>query len=362
MASRENVLTPKSIQPLLGITYILRCTKGIAMLKFQKLSLNLIIYTAIFVITQITGLLLSLAICFVLQDFIWGFLSMAMINSLILGVALISCCFLTQRLLFKIKAIYVSLISLTTLLGTGMLSFIFLLINERSLFIYYNRGALAFLFVNFLFIIAFYIISSGFIMYRELILHKEKTINDERNLKNQMEMKMLSSRVNPHFLFNTLNMILNLIKYPRLAETALLNLSDLLRNNLEYSERKEISLQEELSNVRKYLEIQKLRFEDKLSFTIDVQSDFSLPPLILQPLVENSIKHNMTQVKTLAIELSIYENKKGYIIWIADSERKLNKAMLNRGQGLTITKKRIENSGGIFTIKDGGIEIWFTQT
>lgn len=331
------------------------------MQKSNKLSLNLIIYSAIFVVTQFTGLLLSLSICFILQDFIWGFLKMAMINSLILGIALISCCFLTQRLLFKTKPIYVSLISLTVLLGTGMISFLFLLINERSLFIYYNRGALAFLFVNFLFIIAFYIISSGFIIYREIMLHKEKTISDERDLKNQMEMRLLSSKVNPHFLFNTLNMILNLLKKPAVAETALLNLSDLLRNNLEYSERKTISLDEELSNVQKYLEIQKLRFEERLFFSIEVSTHFDLPPLILQPLVENSIKHNMTQVKELLVELSIFEENNCYIIWIADSERKLNDSMLHRGQGLTITKKRIENSGGIFTIKDGGIEISFTQ-
>ncbi len=53
-----------------------------------------------------------------------------------------------------------------------------------------------------------------------------------------MEMKLLSSKVNPHFLFNTLNMVLNLLKQPEKAETAILDLSDLLRHNLEQSEKR----------------------------------------------------------------------------------------------------------------------------
>lgn len=326
----------------------------------QTKSLNIILYLSIFVVTQVTGLLLSLTICFILQDFIWGFMRMALINSCVLGVALISCSFLTQKLAFRTKPLIVITIAVLVLLGTSILSFIFLLINERTLFIYYNRGALSFLFVNFLFIIALYMITSGLIVYREIMVKKEKAIVDERDMKNQMEMKLLSSKVNPHFLFNTLNMIINLLKKPIVAETALLNLSDLLRDNLEYTEKKEIPVGDEIANVRKYLEIQKLRFGDKLSFTIKEESLFSLPPLILQPLVENSIKHNITNVQELSIQVNIFSDTNAHRIHIYDSERLLSETMLHRGQGLTITKKRVENSGGTFLIKDGGIEISFS--
>lgn len=331
------------------------------MIAKPKLSLDVTIYLAIFVITQITGLLLSLAICFILQDFIWGFMRMAMLNSFILGVALVSCCLLTRKLSFSTKPLYVSLISLTLLIGTGITSFIFLLLRERSLFIYYNRGAIAFLFVNFLFIIAFYIISSGFIFYREIMVKKEKAIHDERDLKKQMEMKLLSSKVNPHFLFNTLNLIINLLKSPRVAETALLNLSDLLRNNLDYAEKDEITLNEEIENVTKYLEIQKLRFEERLSYTISVNTSFSLPPLILQPLVENSIKHNMQKVEKLSIELNVHSEETLHRITIIDSQQAVTESMLHRGKGLTVTQQRVINSGGTFTIKEGGIEICFQK-
>lgn len=321
--------------------------------------LNSALYLGIFIVTQITGLLLSLSICFVLSDFIWGFLRMAMINSFILGVSLVSCSFISQNLIFKIKTFYVLFISFSVILGTGIISFLVLLFNEPTLFIYYNRGATAFLFINFLFIISLYFISSGLIVYRQIMVTKENTIHDERIMKNQIEMKLLASKVNPHFLFNTLNMILNLLKKPDTAEVAILNLSDLLRNSLEYAEKSKIPIEDEIDNARKYLEIQKLRFGEKLNYHIEGDISFSLPPLIIQPLVENSIKHNITRVGELNITVKIFRYNKMNYITIIDSEHLVSKSMLNRGQGLTITKKRVENSGGVFTIVNGGVEISF---
>ncbi len=177
-------------------------------------SLNVILYVSIFIVTQITGLLLSLSICFVLSDFIWGFVRIAMLNSFILGVSLIGTCALSQKMIFKIKTVYIIFIAFSLILGTSIISFILLLYSEPTLFIYYFRGAISFLFINFLFIMALYFISSGLIVYREIMVEKEKLIGDERYLKNQMEMKLLSSKVSPHFLFNTLNMIINLLKKP----------------------------------------------------------------------------------------------------------------------------------------------------
>jgi two-component system sensor histidine kinase LytS len=191
------------------------------------------------------------------------------------------------------------------------------------------------------------------------MIDKEKTIGNERYLKNQMEMKLLSSRVNPHFLFNTLNMILTLLKQPAKAETAILNLSDLLRENLERSEKSTISVREEMENVRKYLELQKLRFDEKLHYEIKGDADFAIPPLIIQPLVENSIKHNMQAVSRLTIVISLSrENGRGKIS-VADSVGAVTGSMLDRGQGLTITKKRVENGGGTFSIENGGIVVSF---
>jgi len=326
----------------------------------QIASLNVVFYSSIFMVTQITGLLLSLVICFILKDFTWGFVRMALINSFILGLALIGGCYFSQKLVFKIKTIYSVAISFSLVLGIGIISFFIVLYLEPTLFIYYNRGAFSFLFINFLFIIALQSIGSGLIIYREVMVEKEKTIGNERNLKNQMEMKLLSSRINPHFLFNTLNMILTLLKQPAKAEMAILNLSDLLRENLEQSDKTSIPIKQELSNVEKYLEIQKLRFDEKLYYEIKGDVDFPIPPLIIQPLVENSIKHNMQKVSHLTIEILISQETGRNRITVIDSERALLPSMLDQGRGLTITRKRVENSNGTFLIKNGGVEVSFS--
>jgi sensor histidine kinase YesM len=320
---------------------------------------NLLFYTSIFLVTQIAGLLLSFAICFILQDFIWAFVRMALVNSFILGIALIGGCYCSQRLMFAIKTVYVLAISFSLVFGVGIISLFIVLFLEPTLFIYYGRGAFSFLFINFLFIIGLQSIGSGLIIYREIMVEKEKTIGNERYLKNQMEMKLLSSRVNPHFLFNTLNMILTLLKQPAKAETAILNLADLLRENLDQSDKITISVQKELSNVRKYLELQKLRFGEKLQYEIKGDADFSIPPLIIQPLVENSIKHNIQKVSRLTVEIALAHDNGRTTITIMDSVKSVDPSMLDQGQGLTITKKRVENSNGTFAIKNGGIEISF---
>jgi two-component system, LytTR family, sensor kinase len=320
---------------------------------------NLLFYSSIFLVTQITGILLSLVICFIQNDFSWGFVHAALINSFILGLALIGSCYFAQRLVFEIKNICIVIISFSLVLGVGIISFFIVLFLEPALFIYYNRGAISFLIINFLFIVTIHVISSGLIIYREIMVDKERCIGNERFLKKQMEMKLLSSRINPHFLFNTLNMILNLLKEPAKAEMAILNLSDLLRENLAQSDKISIPVKDEIGNVTKYLELQKLRFCEKLHYEIIGDADFLIPPLILQPLVENSIKHNIQNVSRLTIEIQLSKEAGYNRIKIIDSVRAVDASMLNQGQGLTITRKRVENNNGIFSINNGGIEISF---
>lgn len=322
-------------------------------------SLNLYFYVLLFIVTQITGLLLSLVISYIIDYFTWLFVQMALVNSLILGLGLAGGCFLIQRLIQKIKPAYLVMISFSIVLGVSIISFLVLLISEPTLFIYYDRGTFSFLVLNFLFIVGLYIISSGLIIYQSIMIEKEKAIGNERYLKNQMEIKLLSSRINPHFLFNTLNLIITLLKQPEKAERAILNLSDLLRENLEQSDKVSIPAKEEIENVRKYLEIQKLRFNEKLTYEISGEIDFTIPPLIIQPLVENSIKHNIQNVSALSIAVCLTSDCKCNRITVIDSVGAMHPSMFNLGNGLTITKKRVESSNGSFLIKNGGIEISF---
>ncbi|CAM3555916.1 sensor histidine kinase [Paenibacillus lupini] len=135
---------------------------------------------------------------------------------------------------------------------------------------------------------------------KHLIQEVKETV-DQKNLieqrQNEIRFKMLASQINPHFLFNSLESIrmeAHIRKQDDIAE-AVWMLSKLLRSSLEADNRK-ISLQEELERVRCYLDIQKFRYEDRLNYrlTIDPElEDMPVPPLIIQPLIENAIVHGL---------------------------------------------------------------------
>ena len=108
----------------------------------------------------------------------------------------------------------------------------------------------------------------------------------------------LSAQLQPHFLFNTLNAISALVREdPVTAERLLARLSELLRHSLRAGAQPQTSLESELSFLEKYIEVQEARFGSRLVVTFDVDSDLldaRVPNLILQPLVENAIRHGIT--------------------------------------------------------------------
>jgi two-component system, LytTR family, sensor kinase len=113
----------------------------------------------------------------------------------------------------------------------------------------------------------------------------------------ETRLQLLSMQLQPHFLFNTLNTIAELVHHdPDTADTMISGLSDLLRRALELGTTQEIPLSAELDLLKRYLDIQKARFGDRLQVRISVESparDAAVPVLLLQPLVENAIRHGL---------------------------------------------------------------------
>ena len=108
----------------------------------------------------------------------------------------------------------------------------------------------------------------------------------------------LELQIQPHFLFNTLNAISSLVRVKRNDEaiTMLAGLSDLLRYTLDHAGDQQVALDDELAVLRRYLEIQRARFPDRMSFTIEASVEAgraTVPTLLLQPLVENAIRHGI---------------------------------------------------------------------
>jgi LytS/YehU family sensor histidine kinase len=130
---------------------------------------------------------------------------------------------------------------------------------------------------------------------------RTKQVEQERAYKLLAEARLasLQSRIHPHFLFNTLNSIAALIpRNPQLAEDTVGKLASLLRFSLNANHSSLVPLSQELKIVRDYLEIEKTRFGPRLSYEITIPEtllDVKVPPLALQSLVENSVKHVVSQ-------------------------------------------------------------------
>lgn len=117
-----------------------------------------------------------------------------------------------------------------------------------------------------------------------------------REMANKAELRALQSKINPHFLFNALNAISSSIRLnPDTARQLVINLSRYLRYNLELNDDEPIDIKKELWQVKDYIAIEQARFGDKLSMIYDIDEDlhFSLPSLLIQPLVENAIVHGI---------------------------------------------------------------------
>ena len=138
----------------------------------------------------------------------------------------------------------------------------------------------------------------------QIIQEKFQEKLDQEVLVNRAELLALRSQMDPHFVFNALNTVQYFIQQNELeqSEDFLGKFSQLVRDFFNYSREKDISLQEELDFITKYLQIEKLRFEDKLNYkiTVDAQLDTEntrIPSMIIQPILENAIKHGVFHKK-----------------------------------------------------------------
>lgn len=153
-----------------------------------------------------------------------------------------------------------------------------------------------------------------------------KLRNAELNQKlKQSQLNSLRMQLNPHFLFNTLNSVTSLIRTRKnkIAVNVIVKLSQLLRYTIHDSNENLITLKQELSFIKKYLDIEKIRFSERLEIEYEIGDQTEnalLPNLILQPLVENSLKHGLSKLEKKGIIIISSELKdQNLILTIEDS-------------------------------------------
>ena len=158
-----------------------------------------------------------------------------------------------------------------------------------------------------------------------LFLNVEKNIKieeDEKKLKDA-EVKIMMSQIQPHFVYNALSSISTLITIdPHRAQKALDDFTDYLRMNLStLTQTKLVPFEDELKHIKTYAELEKLRFGDRLKVVYDIKAlNFDVPPLSVQPMVENAIKHGiLKKIEGGTVRFSTYEEDDAYIVIISDN-------------------------------------------
>ncbi len=185
--------------------------------------------------------------------------------------------------------------------------------------------------------------------YRESRARAIRAANLETRLV-QARLKTLEAELHPHFLFNTLHAISTLVHtQPDAADRMISRLSDLLRITFSRSDAACVSLHEELEFLQKYLEIEQTRFQDRLTVDYQVDPDTldaEVPRLILQPLVENAIKHGVSlQTGPGMVSIASRRDRERLYLTVRDNGVGLTgftRARLHGGVGLSNTRDRLE--------------------
>lgn len=200
-----------------------------------------------------------------------------------------------------------------------------------------------------------------------LIRRRSIQLNKQRDYKRQiekLEQKALLAQMNPHFIFNALNSIQSFLMYQEneLAERYLLKLSQLIRMTLNNSRESEINIEQEIDVLHKYLELEKMRYKDRFDFEFDVRLSVAelrkcIPPMLIQPFVENSIIHGFKNLKegglltiqflritNQVLSVEIIDNGLGYQNTIDQ------KTTEHQSHGTKITSERLD----LFKQKYGG--------
>jgi LytS/YehU family sensor histidine kinase len=211
-------------------------------------------------------------------------------------------------------------------------------------------------FILVLILIILLLVVISIFIYRQIKLNQQKKAI-------VLEHKALRTQMNPHFIFNSLNSIQRMYVEGNIDEANefLSEFSGLIRNILENSNHSKIALNEEIKTLRAYLELEKLRTKDKFDFTINLDEsidpyNYQVPPLVLQPFVENAIWHgvlpgdrkgeiqiNITN-ESGKIHVEIIDNGVGFS---SESDKK------HESQGIKITEKRIGSKVNIESSTEG---------
>jgi tetratricopeptide (TPR) repeat protein/two-component sensor histidine kinase len=215
------------------------------------------------------------------------------------------------------------------------------------------------------------------VLFAALFIRQNKLKAQQQSLK--LEQKLLRLQMNPHFIFNSLIAIESFIhtKQPDEAREYLADFAKLMRLILENSREEYVSLQKEIDTLNYYLRLQKLTLEDTFTYSVTLSKDLDteeiqLPPMLIQPFIENAIKHGVNGIANGHIEIVITKENENLIIEIKDNGKGIfenEKDSSHTSLATTITKERLLNINlrkkqkidfRIQSLKSKGTQVIFT--
>lgn len=204
-------------------------------------------------------------------------------------------------------------------------------------------------------------------------------LNVEKNIKlaqeveknKEAQIKLMLSQIKPHFIYNSLSSISTLIDIDtKKAQKALDDFTEYLRHNLSsLTETRLIPFEDELKHIKTYVSLEKMRFNDRIKVDYDINAvDFNVPPLSIQPIVENAIKHGiLKKIEGGTLTVKTVENADCFVVEIIDDGVGFDVSDVglkdNIHVGINNVKFRIKNCGGDVAIKsEAGKGTFFTVT
>ncbi|HYM94731.1 MAG TPA: histidine kinase [Chitinophagaceae bacterium] len=164
-------------------------------------------------------------------------------------------------------------------------------------------------------------------------------------LVKELELKTIKAHINPHFIFNSLNSIRALVaENPERAREAVTELSNILRSSMQADKSETVTFERELDIVKDYLALENMRFEDRLKIEYNIDEDTldqPVPPMMLQTLVENAIKHGISKQISGGMVRVISDFKDDYHELAVQNTGQLNSLMNGEGFGLSSTANRL---------------------
>jgi LytS/YehU family sensor histidine kinase len=200
----------------------------------------------------------------------------------------------------------------------------------------------------FYFFVYFFIWNLIYFMYHYVTKSRKQQLDTLQleSLVKELELKTIKAHINPHFIFNALNGIRALIdENPDRARTAVTELSNILRSSLKAEKGETVSFKDELKIVKDYLALENMRFEDRLEVEYDVAENTleqQVPPMMLQTLVENAIKHGISKEMQGGHVKIISDFKDQYHLLAVQNTGHLNGRANGEGFGLTSIQDRLQ--------------------